>query len=353
MISIVLGTRPEIIKMMPLIKECQKRKLDFEVVHSGQHYSFEMDRVFFSQLELPEPDRALEVGSGDRGEQSAKILSGCEMVFKSSRPSVVLVQGDTNTVMAASLAAAKMGIPVGHVEAGLRSYDRTMPEEINRVVSDHISSFLFAPTEQSKENLRKEGVVSGVHVTGNTIVDSVKKIQSIAEKKSGIMDKLSLKEGGFILATAHRAENVDSKERLQRIVSGINAVSEELQMPAVFPIHPRTRKMMEMHSIDTGLIRTIEPTGVIEFVSLESNAALCMTDSGGVQEEACILGTPCITMRENTERPETIDVGANALVGTNVQMMVEKAKEMVLSKRGWENPFGDGRASEKILDIIS
>ena len=353
MISIVLGTRPEIIKMMPLVKECQRRGLDFELLHSGQHYSFEMDRVFFSQLELPEPDHALEVGSGDHGEQSAKILSGCERVFKSSKPSVVLVQGDTNTVMAASLAAVKLGIPVGHVEAGLRSYDRTMPEEINRVISDHISSYLFAPTEQSRANLAKEGIVSGVHVTGNTIVDSILRIQSIANKDAGAMDELGLETDNFILATSHRAENVDSKERLHRIVSGINAVSEQLQMPAVFPVHPRTRKMIEMHSIDTGSIRIIEPIGVIEFVSLEDKAALCMTDSGGVQEEACILGTPCLTMRENTERPETIGVGANVLVGTNVEMMVRKAKEMVLSKRRWQNPFGDGRASERILDIIS
>ena len=353
MISIVLGTRPEIIKMMPLVKECQKRGLDFEVVHSGQHYSFEMDRVFFSQLDLPEPDHALEVGSGDHGEQSAKILSGCERVFKSTKPSTVLVQGDTNTVMAASLAAVKLGIPVGHVEAGLRSYDRTMPEEINRVISDHISSYLFAPTDQSRDNLAKEGIVSGVHVTGNTIVDSVLKIRAIADRDAGTIDELGLERRKFILATAHRAENVDSKEKLQRIVSGIIAVSEELGMPAVFPIHPRTRKMMEMHSIDTGSIRVIEPTGVIEFVSLEAEAALCMTDSGGVQEEACILGTPCLTMRENTERPETIDVGANVLVGIDVELMVRKAKEMVLSKNVWENPFGDGKASERILDLIS
>ena len=353
MISIVLGTRPEIIKMMPLVKECQKRGLDFEVLHSGQHYSFEMDRVFFSQLELSEPDHTLEVGSGDHGEQSSKILSGCERVFKSSKPTTVLVQGDTNTVMAASLAAVKLGIPVGHVEAGLRSYDRTMPEEINRVISDHISSYLFAPTEQSKTNLAKEGIVSGVHVTGNTIVDSVLKIRSIANRDAKTIDQLGLKSGNFILATAHRAENVDSKDRLQRIITGINAVSEELQMPAVFPIHPRTRKMLEMHSIDTDSIRIIEPTGVIEFVSLEAEAALCMTDSGGVQEEACILRTPCMTMRENTERPETLDVGANVLVGTDVQKMVETARKMVFSKNVWENPFGDGRASERILDLIA
>ena len=353
MISIVLGTRPEIIKMMPLVKECQKRGLDFEVLHSGQHYSFEMDRVFFSQLELPEPDHALEVGSGDHGEQSAKILSGCERVFKSSKPSTVLVQGDTNTVMAASLAAVKLGIPVGHVEAGLRSYDRAMPEEVNRVISDHISSYLFAPTEQSKQNLAREGIVSGVHVTGNTIVDSVLRIRSIANRDGKVFDKLGLESGNFILATAHRAENVDSKERLQRIIAGINAVTEELGMPAVFPIHPRTRKMLDMHSIDTGSIRIIEPIGVIEFVSLEAEAALCMTDSGGVQEEACILGTPCLTVRENTERPETIEVGANVLVGTDVQMMVEMAKKMVSSKNKWENPFGDGKASERILDLIS
>lgn len=353
MISIVLGTRPEIIKMMPLVKECERRGIEFQMVHSGQHYSYDMDRVFFSQLRLPDPDVTLEVGSGDHGAQTARIIEGCERTFKEECPSHVLVQGDTNTVAGASIAAVKMGIPVGHVEAGLRSYDRTMPEEINRVISDHVSSFLFAPTETSRSNLLKEGIEEGVTVTGNTIVDAVHIIKEIADKECDILKSLGLRKEGYILATAHRAENVDSKEKLERIFNGLNAVSKGQGLPVIMPMHPRTRKMVGLHSIDIGDVQVIDPVGVLEFVSLEADAALCMTDSGGVQEEACILRTPCITLRENTERPETVGVGANVLVGTDVNKMIGLAREMLGRSREWENPFGDGRASARILDALS
>ncbi len=350
MISIVLGTRPEIIKMMPLVKECERRGLEFEIVHSGQHYSFDMDSLFFSQLGLPEADHKLEVGSGRHGEQSARILERCEGVFARSSPSVVLVQGDTNTVMAASLAASKMNIPVGHVEAGLRSYDRSMPEELNRIVSDHLSRFLFAPTSVSKKNLEAEGISENVHVTGNTIVDAVLRIREVADVDS-VLSQLGLKKGGFVLATAHRAENVDSEQRLRRIVEGLNAVSDALSMPVVLPMHPRTAKMLDAYHIDKGSIVATDPLGVLQFVALESSAALCMTDSGGVQEEACILGTPCVTMRDNTERPETVDVGANVLVGADVEKMVAEAGRMV-DAAAWENPFGDGGSAQRIIGIL-
>ncbi len=350
MISMVLGTRPEIIKMMPLVKECERRGIEFEIVHSGQHYSFEMDSLFFSQLGLPEAEHKLEVGSGRHGEQSARIIERCETVFEKSSPSVVLVQGDTNTVMSASIAAAKMGIPVGHVEAGLRSYDRSMPEELNRVVCDHLSSYLFAPTAVSKANLEREGITENVHVTGNTIVDAVLRIKAMADV-DGVLSKLGLKQNGFVLATAHRAENVDSEERLRSIVEGLNAVSERLSMPVVLPMHPRTRKMLGLYGIGIGEIVATEPQGVLQFVALESSAALCVTDSGGVQEEACILGTPCVTMRDNTERPETVDAGANVLVGADAGRIAAGAEKMV-GADGWENPFGDGLSAKRIIDIL-
>lgn len=338
--------------MTPIIKECQSRGIEFDIVHTGQHYSYEMDRVFFSDLGLPEAQYYLEVGSGTHGEQTSRILERTEKVFQKSKPNVVLVQGDTNTVMAAALAASKLHIPIGHVEAGLRSFDRKMPEEINRVMADHISNYLFAPTKQSAKHLHNEGIVKGVHVTGNTIVDAVYSIRDIAKEKSTLLNDLGLQKNRFVLVTAHRAENVDDEKRLRNIMKGINDVSKSLNMKAVFPMHPRTKKMMEQYGIDYGDLTIIEPVGVLDFIHLEDNAALCMTDSGGVQEEACILGTPCLTMRYNTERPETVDAGANVLVGNSPEKMLRMAPIMVNGSRRWKNPFGNGDAAQKILDIL-
>jgi UDP-N-acetylglucosamine 2-epimerase (non-hydrolysing) len=352
MISIVLGTRPEIIKMTPIIKECQARDLDFQIVHTGQHYSYDMDKVFFSELRLPEADHHLDVGSGTHGEQTARILERTEAVFQNDRPDVVLVQGDTNTVMAASLAASKLHIPVGHVEAGLRSFDRRMPEEINRIMADHISSYLFAPTKQSAKHLHEEGINKGVHITGNTIVDAVMSIREMAEQRCALLGELGLERDGYILVTAHRAENVDDEKRLNNIVKGVGMVSKNLGLPVVFPMHPRTKKMMQKFGIELDGIKAIEPVGVLDFIHLEDHAALVMTDSGGVQEETCILGTPCLTMRNNTERPETVDVGSNVLVGNSPERMARMASIMVNSGRHWKNPFGDGDAAVKILDIL-
>lgn len=368
MICIILGTRPEIIKMSPIIRECEKRGLDYFVIHSGQHYSFEMDKAFFEDLNLPEPKYNLDVGSGTQGGQTAKILTGIEGVLMDERPDVVLVQGDTNTVMAGALAASKLHIKVGHVEAGLRSFDRRMPEEINRVVADHISDYLFAPTGESEKNLIAEGIPDEkVFVTGNTVVDSVYQNLEISNDKSDIIDSLGLESGKYLLVTAHRAENVDDKARLSGIINGINAVSEKYSLPAVFPMHPRTEKMMKEFGISPGGIRIIKPAGYLDFLQLEANARLILTDSGGLQEESCILGVPCVTLRDNTERPETVDCGGNVLAGTDSKRIVEAAEEMInftdcrkmyasgrpenSDERLWENPFGDGKTSERIIEI--
>ncbi len=341
-IAIILGTRPEIIKMAPIIRECERRALDYFVLHTGQHYSHQMDSIFFEQLELPAARYNLDVGSASHAEQTGRILAGVEKVLMDERPDVVLVQGDTNTVLAGALAASKLHIKVGHVEAGLRSYDRTMPEEINRVVADHISDYLFAPTKNSRENLRREGIAEEkIYVTGNTIVDSVYQNLEIARRKVNVLADLGLKPKEYFLVTAHRQENVDSRERLGEILKGLELVSREFGLPVVFPVHPRTKKMADEFGFefefDGNGIRAIEPLGFLEFLQLEANARLALTDSGGVQEETCILGVPCVTLRENTERPETVDVGANVLAGVSSIEMLKATKQMLSQ--------GDGQAS--------
>ncbi len=340
--------------MAPAIRECQRRGLDYSIIHTGQHYSYQMDRIFFEQLELPQPDHNLDVGSGNHGEQTGRILADLEAVLMAERPDVVLVQGDTNTVMAGALAASKLQIKVGHVEAGLRSYDRSMPEEINRVVADHVSDYCFAPTEISKANLLKEGIAEEkIHVTGNTIVDSVYQNLEIAMRKVNILADLGLEPKGYFLVTSHRQENVDNKERLGEIIRGLGMVKSEFGLPMVFPVHPRTRKMVESFGFELDGIRAIEPLGFLEFLQLEAGARLALTDSGGVQEETCILGVPCVTLRDNTERPETLDVGANVLAGADALRMVDRAKRIMLQGNEWENPFGDGKAGKCIIEHLT
>src|ERR1035437_626409 len=352
-ISIILGTRPEIIKMSPLIRECEKRNLDYFILHTGQHYSFEMDKAFFDDLELPKPDYNLEVGSGSHAEQTGKIMVGIEKVILDEKPDVVLVQGDTNTVLAGSLAASKVNIKVGHVEAGLRSYDRSMPEEINRVVADHVSNILFAPTELSKQDLLKEGIEeSKIFITGNTIVDAVFQNLKISNNKGNVLNNLKLKSKEYFLLTCHRAENVDNREQMSKILKGISMIQKEYSMPVVFPVHPRTWKMILEFGFSLKDITSIRPVSFLEFLQLEANARLVFTDSGGVQEETCILGTPCITLRDNTERPETLDVGSNTLAGVESDRIVQSAVKMTKVNKSWINPFGDGKAAEKIIDTL-
>ncbi len=351
--SVVLGTRPEIVKMSPVVRELQRTRQDFDLVHTGQHYSFDMDKVFFRDLELPEPTVNLEVGSGTHGAQTGRMLAGLEAFFQSSRPDMVLVQGDTNTVLAGALAAVKLGIPVGHVEAGLRSFDRSMPEETNRVLADHASDLLFAPTETSAGNLRAEGIPEErIFVTGNTIVDAVRENLQLAREKGDALAKLGVSEGRYILATLHRQENVDSRERMGGILEGLGKVSGGTGMPVIWPVHPRTGKNLERFglSVPEG-VRTVAPLGFLEFLQAEGSAALALTDSGGVQEECCILGVPCVTLRENTERPETVEVGANVVAGTSPSRVLALALEMLDRRGGWECPLGAPGSAERIVSI--
>ncbi len=354
-ISIILGTRPEIIKMSSIIREYEVQNINYFTLHTGQHYSYEMDKVFFEELELPQPKYNLDVGSGTHAEQSGKILVGVEKVLLEERPDVILVEGDTNTVFAGALAATKLHIKVGHVEAGLRSYDRSMPEEINRILTDHISDYLFAPTKGARTILLKEGIEQDkIFVTGNTIVDAIYQNLEIADKKKDILDRLTISSKKYLLLTTHRQENVDVKERIEGILKGLELVFKETNIQIVFPIHPRTRKRIKGFGlkIPEG-VKLIEPVGFLEFLQLEANARLVLTDSGGVQEETCILKVPCVTLRDNTERPETLDVGSTVLVGTNQNKILESVKLMLDKEGSWENPFGDGKAGKRIVEILS
>jgi len=353
-IAVILGTRPEIIKMSPIVRILEREAYEYFIVHSGQHYSYNMDKIFFEQLKLPEAKYNLEVGSGSHAEQTGKMLISIELVLKKEKPKVVLVQGDTNTTLAGALAAVKLGIKVGHVEAGLRSYDRRMPEEINRTLVDHSSDLLFAPTQKSKTILLNEGIPEKkIFVTGNTIVDAVTQNLELSREKEQIFNELSIDKGKYFLVTVHRQENVDDEKRFKNILLGLEEVQKEFSLPIVYPIHPRARKKMEEFGLKVNSIKIVEPLDYLSFLRLESNARLILTDSGGVQEEACILKVPCVTLRYSTERPETIDVGSNVLAGTEPSEIVSKTKYMLSKKNSWSNPFGDGRAAERIVSILN
>lgn len=353
-ISIVLGTRPEIIKFTPIIRECERLNLNYHILHTGQHYSYDMDRVFFEQLGLPDAKFSLNVGSGSHAEQTGKMLIGIEKILQKEEPDIVLVEGDTNSVLAGALAAVKLGIKVGHVEAGLRSFDRRMPEETNRIVADHCSDLLFAPTEKAKGLLRKEGISGDkVYMTGNTIVDAVFQNLKIAKRRNTVFEELGIKKGDYFLATVHRQENVDDEKRFRGIVKGLENVQKKFRHPVVYPVHPRARKQLETFAIETKNIKLVDPLDYLGFLQLEGNARLILTDSGGVQEEACILGIPCVTLRDNTERPETLEVGSNVLAGTDPCRIVERTSFMMRRNNSWKNPFGDGKTGQRIIKILT
>ena len=352
-VTILLGTRPEIIKLAPVIDACERRGVGYSVVHTGQHYSEELDAVFFDQLELPTPEHNLEVGSDSHSAQTGAMISAIERVLLDERPELVLVQGDTNSVLAGSIAASKLDCELGHVEAGLRSFDRSMPEEVNRVLADHAADYLFAPTEQAALYLREEGIpVERIDVTGNTIVDAVMGYRDLAAEKSSVLETHDLTPGEFCLLTAHRAENVDDRDRFAKLLEGVSRFAASAGLDVVYPVHPRATERIEAFGLDVpDEIELTEPQEFLDFLRLETTAEVVFTDSGGVQEEACILGTPCVTLRDNTERPETVDVGANRVVGVEPADVVAGANDALTHATDWENPFGDGKSAERILDI--
>ena len=354
-IGIIVGTRPEIIKMAPVIRECERRSIPYFIIHSNQHYSEEMDSIFFKELELPAPHYNLGVGSGLHSNQTGNILIKMEPILVKEAPDVVLVQGDTNTVLAGALAASKLNIKVGHIEAGLRSYDRMMPEETNRILTDHMSEFLFAVGPNQEKILKHESIAADkIYTVGNTVSDSLFQHLAIAGEKSDILQQLNVAPKKYFLVTAHRASNVDIKEHLIELLALFDQLNQRYQQPIVWPIHPRTQaKLKEFNITVPAYLKLSPPIGYLDFIQLQQNAQLILTDSGGIQEEACLLGVPCITLRENTERPESIEVGANVLVGRNAEKALNAAdKWLSADDFSWENPFGDGHVAQSIIEII-
>ena len=364
-IAVVLGTRPEIIKMAPIIDEIVNRDIELCLIHTGQHYDKEMSDNFFIDLEIPAPDYNINVGSGSHGKQTGLMMKGIEEVLMDEKPDIVLVQGDTNAVLAGALVASKLHIAVGHVEAGLRSFDMTMPEEINRRVCDVTSTMYFIPTEESAINLLAEGYSrKNLIITGNTVVDACFRHLEIAKKRG--FEEESLASLGIdnmdniLTLTMHRAENVDDKKRVTNI---IDALKELGDMNIIFPIHPRTKKTLEDFKLFDELnnlshVHIIKPIGYLDFLQLTSKSTLILTDSGGLQEEAITLDVPALTLRYNTERPETVMAGGNILVGANKDAILENAnkilndEEFAQKMKNAINPYGQGDSAKKTVDAI-
>ena len=352
-ISVIAGARPNFMKVAPILEEVERRpNVKARLIHTGQHYSPEMSATFFEELAIPPADINLDVGSGSHTVQTANLMLRLETEFLQHRPDLVLVVGDVNSTMAATLVAAKLGISVAHVEAGLRSFDRRMPEEVNRLVTDALSDYLFASEPSAVRNLLAEGVPQEkVFLVGNVMIDTLLKFRAKAEQTS-VLERLGLKRGAYGVATLHRPSNVDDIERLAALVRMLSALATRL--PVVFPIHPRTRDRMQKAQLLSDSLILSPPLGYLEFLRLTSEARLVLTDSGGIQEETTILNVPCLTLRENTERPITIEQGTNRLVGIDPAAALQAALETLEAPpRVAQAPeFWYGRASYRIMDII-
>ncbi len=345
----IVGARPQFIKCAPVSHELRKKHEEI-LIHTGQHYDPEMSDVFFDELQIPKPDYHLDVGSGSHGKQTGAILERVEDVLLKEIPDLVLVYGDTNSTLAGALAAAKLHIPVAHVEAGLRSFDRTMPEEINRVVTDHVSDILFCPTKTAMDNLAHEGLNKGTYIVGDVMVDALRNNTSISESKSRIIELLGLTRGNYFVATVHRPANTDDRLKLTAIVEAFGESGKDV----VFPVHPRTKKYLHEYGLWDSLsenIKCIDPLGYIDMLHLMKHAKKILTDSGGIQKEAYILGVPCITMRENTEWIETLTGGWNVLVGADKKMIL--AAIMADGRTSADNTvFGKGDSAKRIVKIL-
>lgn len=354
----VVGARPNFMKIAPIQREMAKYSdLQPILVHTGQHYDERMSKLFFDDLELPKPDIYLNVGSASHAVQTAKIMMEFEKVVLEEKPDLVIVVGDVNSTMACSIVASKLHVKVAHVEAGLRSFDRTMPEEINRLVTDALSDLLFVTEQSGLDNLKKEGIAdSKVHFVGHVMIDSLIHFTEKA-KKSVIKSKLNVENKGYILVTLHRPSNVDNRENFIKLLNAFEVVEKDTRI--IFPIHPRSKKMIAEFGLDKQIKRMenlvlLEPLGYLDFMNLLHNARFVLTDSGGIQEETTYLGVPCLTMRENTERPVTVDLGTNTLVGSNTELIISEAKKILSgkNKNGQIPPLWDGKAAERIVQKI-
>lgn len=342
----VVGARPQFIKCALVSRRLRTAASLREILlHTGQHYDPDMSRIFFDELRIPEPDYHLGIGSGSHARQTGRMLMGIEEVLVKEQPEVVLVYGDTNSTLAGALAASKLNIPVAHVEAGLRSFNRTMPEEINRICTDRISALLFCPCERAVEHLRREGMVEGVHLTGDVMYDALLAHAAVAEERSCILRELGLVPQEYYLATVHRAANVVDAGRLGAILDAF----EQLDAPVMFPLHPRTRKILGTRRLSN--VRSLDPLGYLDMLLLLKNARSVLTDSGGMQKEAYFLRVRCVTLREETEWEETVEDGWNQLVGADTERIVQAALTDVVPMRP-RQPYGDGTAHVKIVDVV-
>ncbi|MDR3602411.1 MAG: UDP-N-acetylglucosamine 2-epimerase (non-hydrolyzing) [Desulfosporosinus sp.] len=341
----VLGARPQFIKAAPL-SEVLRKNHEEKIVHTGQHYDYQMSSVFFEELGIPRPDYFLGVGSKRHGAQTGEMLTGVEEVLLKEKPDWVLVYGDTNSTLAGALAAAKLHIPIAHVEAGLRSYNRQMPEEVNRVLTDHVASLLFCPTDQAVRNLAREGLTEGVIRTGDVMADALYYHARRAEERT--IENVLYKKKAYLLATVHRAENTDDPKRLAGIFNAFARIEGQI----VLPLHPRTKKLLSAHQISIpSNVEVIEPVGYLQMILLEKEAELILTDSGGVQKEAYLWQVPCVTLRDETEWVETVQTGWNTLAGANIEEIVAAVARYRHNPLPpyLENLYGNGRASEEIV----
>jgi UDP-N-acetylglucosamine 2-epimerase (non-hydrolysing) len=344
----VVGARPNFVKAAPVLRAIERRGIRQTLVHTGQHYDRNMSDVFFTQLEIPEPDANLGVGSGSHAQQTSEIMRRFEPVVLEYKPDIVLVYGDVNSTVAAALVCSKLLIPVGHVEAGLRSFDRTMPEEINRIVTDRLSDLLFTPSEDGDAHLLQEGVAKEkIHRVGNVMIDSLVRLLPAARNcpTNGFPDRLAL-------VTLHRPSNVDDSKNLQKILDALIEASGRIDI--VFPVHPRTRQRIHDFGLHASRLHLVDPMPYIEFLALQTRAAVVITDSGGIQEETTYLGVPCLTVRENTERPVTVTLGTNILVGEDKNRLTAELKNVLdgKGKKGIVPPLWDGHTGDRIADIL-
>ena len=349
----IVGARPQFIKAAAVSREILKHSGEIEevMVHTGQHYDPNMSQVFFDELEIPAPKYNLEVSGGTHGVMTGRMLEGIEKILIEEKPDWVLIYGDTNSTLAGALAASKLHIPVAHVEAGLRSFNMRMPEEVNRILSDRVSTLLLCPTDLAVENLAREGIVAGVQNVGDVMYDVALYYRDRARSESKILQVLGLEEGGFALTTCHRAENTDSKERLTGILSALSEIAETL--PVVLPLHPRTRKLVADYGLESHLekVTVVEPLAFLDMVALEQAAKVILTDSGGVQKEAFFYQVPCITLRDETEWIETVELKFNQLVGADHQA-IKAAMGNLQVPEGSFDVYGNGQAASKIVDIL-
>ncbi len=356
-ITLIAGARPNFMKIAPIIKaikqaQAEGKKINYRLVHTGQHYDKKMSADFFEQLGIPEPDKNLECGGGTQAEQTAAIMVKFEQELIANRPNLVLVVGDVTSTMACTITAKKMCVDAAHVEAGIRSGDMTMPEEINRIVTDSLCDYFFTTSEQANNQLKKNGVTeSNIYFVGNTMIDTL--FQNIERiQKPNFWDENNLKPGAYFLVTLHRPSNVDDPQKLAAVIAAIEEAA--MGLPIVFPVHPRTRQIIDKFKINDKGILMIDPQGYLEFMYLIKNAKGIITDSGGITEEATVLHVPCLTLRNSTERPETVTIGTNELIGDEIHKLKPAIKKIIDGqwKKGLIPPFWDGQTSKRIIDIL-